>query len=142
MPLAGVFGRYFDAEGRAVGGSAVLRIREVSGERLELIRLRGTQASTEKEMASLRALLEASPTPVWIRNAEGKLVFVNGAYAAAVEAKDPAEAVARGLELLDQSARAEAAQALARGVTWRASSSGRHAGWRAGNAGVDGHRQA
>lgn len=120
MPLAGLAGRHFDAEGRAVGGSAVLRIREVSGDRLELIGLRERHAAAQNELAGLRALLDASPAPVWIRDAEGRLSFVNSAYASAVEAKDPADAIARGLELLEQPARTAAAQSLARGVIWRA----------------------
>jgi signal transduction histidine kinase len=120
LPLAGAAGRHFDAEGRAVGGSAVLRIREVSGDRLELIGLRERHTETERRLAGLHALLDVAPTPVWARDAKGRLVYVNSAYVSAVEAKDAADAVARGLELLDQSARSEAAQALARGVVWRA----------------------
>lgn len=120
MLVAGSAGRHFDAEGRAVGGSAVLRIREVSGDRLELIGLRERYEATERDLQGLRALLDASPTLVWVRDKAGKLAFVNKAYASAVEAKDPADAVARGLELLDQSARGEAAQARAKGLVWRA----------------------
>lgn len=120
LPLAGNAGRHFDAEGRAVGGSAVLRIREVSGDRLELIGLRERYAATQNELANLRNLLDVAPTPVWLRNAEGRIAFANKAYAVAVEAKDPADAVTRGLELLDQSARAAAAQAREKGVVWRA----------------------
>ena len=58
--------RYWVAhkEGRAVGGSAVLRIREVSGDRLELIGLRERHAATLSELSGLKALLEASPTPL------------------------------------------------------------------------------
>ncbi|WP_442756592.1 ATP-binding protein [Methylocystis sp. JAN1] len=120
LPLAGLAGRHFDAEGRAIGGSAVLRIREVSGDRLELIGLRERYVETEGRLAGLHALLDVSPTPVWARDAKGKLAYVNNAYVSAVEARDAADAIARGLELLDQSARAEAAQALAKGVVWRA----------------------
>ncbi len=120
LQLAGAGGRHYDVEGRAVGGSAVVRIREVSGDRLELIALRERHAETQKELACLRALLDAAPTPVWLRDATGRLSFVNSAYAAAVEAKNSADAVERGVELLDQSARSEAAKALARGAVWRA----------------------
>lgn len=120
LPLAGVAGRHFDAEGRAVGGSAVLRIREVSGDRLELIGLRDRYARIERELSGLHALLDVSPAPVWVRDGKGKLAYVNSAYVAAVEAKDAADALARGLELLDQSARSDAAQALAKGAVWRA----------------------
>lgn len=120
IPLASIAGRHFDAEGRAVGGSAVLRIREVSGDRLELIGLRQQHAEAQTDLDGLRAMLEALPAPVWIRDGEGRLVFVNSAYAQAVEAKDAADAITRGLELLDQSARAAASQSRTKGAVWRA----------------------
>lgn len=119
LALAGVAGRHFDADGRAIGGSAVLRIREVSGDRLELIGLRERYAAAQAELCGLRAMLEALPTPIWIRDVDGELVFVNSAYAQAVEAKNPADAIARRLELLDQSARAAAGQARAKNAVWR-----------------------
>ncbi|MBM3577382.1 MAG: PAS domain-containing protein [Alphaproteobacteria bacterium] len=119
LALGGVAGRHFDADGRAVGGSAVLRIREVSGDRLELIGLRERYAATQSELAGLRAMLKALPAPFWIRDDAGELVFVNDAYAQAVEAKNPEDAVARKLELLDQSARSAAEQARLKNSVWR-----------------------
>ena len=44
------------------------------------------------------------------RDQEGRLDFVNAAYASAVEARDATEAVERNLELLDKSARDDAAR--------------------------------
>lgn len=120
LQLAGLAERHFDAEGRAVGGSVVLRIREVSGDRLELIGLRERHAAALNELDGLRALLDSAPAPIWVRDAKGALAFVNNAYAAAVEAKGPADAIARGVELLDQAARAEAAASSAKGAVWRA----------------------
>jgi len=65
------------------------------------------------EVDSLRTLVEALPSPIWTRDENGALSFVNLAYARAVEAKDPADAVARGLELLDRPVREELARACA-----------------------------
>ncbi|RNJ51325.1 ATP-binding protein [Methylocystis hirsuta] len=119
LALAGVAGRHFDADGRAVGGSVVLRIREVSGDRLELIGLRERYAAAQSELSGLRAMLQALPAPFWIRDDAGELVFVNDAYAQAVEAKNPEDALARKLELLDQSARSAAEEARAKNSVWR-----------------------
>jgi signal transduction histidine kinase len=119
LPLLGLTGRHFDADGRAVGGTAVLRIREVSGDRLELIKLRERHALSVADAEGLRAMFEALPAPVWIRDAEGRLVYVNSAYARAVEAKDAADAIARQIELLDQSARASASAAREKKTVWR-----------------------
>ncbi len=120
LSLTGLGGRYFEAEGRAVGGSVVLRIREASGDRMELYSLRERHAETKRALDALRAVLDAAPTPVWLRDDAGRLAYLNAAYVAAVEAKDRDDALERAVELLDQSARAEAAAALARGATWRA----------------------
>src|SRR5262249_59329826 len=55
----------------------------------------------------MRALIAAMPAPVWARDDAGKLSFVNQAYARAVEVKDAAEAIARGIELFDHGGRGE-----------------------------------
>jgi len=57
------------------------------------------------EVDTLRAMLAAAPLPVWMRDASGRMVWVNAAYAAAVEAKDENDPVARERELLDTNAR-------------------------------------
>jgi signal transduction histidine kinase len=113
-------GRHFEAEGCAVGFSAVLRIREVSGDRLDLIAAKERCATLVSERDSLAALLDAAPTPVWIADPTGRLIFVNNAYVAAVEAQTSTEAIGKSLPLLDQTAREAAAAAIARGGVWRA----------------------
>ena len=55
----------------------------------------------------MRSLIEALPSPVWARDEAGKLIYVNAAYARAVEARDGAEAAQRGIELFDRNARAD-----------------------------------
>lgn len=122
--------RYYDAEGCVVGFNAVLRIREVSGDRLELINLRRRYDVIESELAGVRALLEAGPAPVWIRNAEGALTYVNAAYVSAVEAATPEEAIGKSAELLDPSDRDAAARARAEGALWRDSVTATVAGQR------------
>jgi signal transduction histidine kinase len=98
--------RLIEAEGQAIGGRAVLRLRNVSGIRQELGDLMLRHQRQVEQAAALRALVEAVDLPVWTRNAAGKLVFANRAYARAVDGRDAADAVARGLELFDRPARA------------------------------------
>jgi signal transduction histidine kinase len=103
-------GRPIEAEGRAIGGRAVLRLRDVSGIEQELLDLAARHDQLLSEVETMRALFEALPSPVWIRNGAEQLIFVNSAYARAVEAENPADAVKRRLELLDQAARADVAR--------------------------------
>ena len=110
MTLATSRNRHIEAEGRPIGGAAVLRLRDVTGSKLELVSLTERHERLERDFAELRDLLDAAPTPIWLRDNDGKIAFANRAYARAVEATDPADAVTRGLELLDSSARGEAAR--------------------------------
>jgi signal transduction histidine kinase len=111
-------GRPIEAEGRAIGGRAVLRLRDVSGIEQELLDLATRHDQLLSEVETMKALFESLPAPVWVRDNVGQLVFVNSAYARAVEAENTADAVARRLELLDQPARADVARARLAGETF------------------------
>jgi signal transduction histidine kinase len=106
-------GRPIEAEGRAVGGSAILRLRDVSGLERELIDLAARHDRSLSDLGTMTALLESLPAPVWARDDHGRLIFVNSAYARAVEAADATDAIGRELELLDSAARAELGRARA-----------------------------
>ncbi len=112
-------GRHLEAEGRAIGSRVVMRVRDVSGDRLELMRLRKVQAEQKAQLEILRGLLDLTAHPVWTRGPDGDLDWVNTAYARAVDAKSPQDATARGLELLDRPAREAAARARQAGNIWR-----------------------
>jgi signal transduction histidine kinase len=115
MALTTLSGRHVEAEGRAIGGRAVLRLKDTSGARRELAELAARYQRLLHEVETLQALVEALPSPIWARDGTGRLVFVNPAYARAVEAKDGAEAIERGLELLDRTARDDLNRAHADG---------------------------
>ena len=111
MAFTTLAGRPIEAQGRAIAGRAVLRLKDASGIKRELLALAGRHETLLNEVASLRALIERLPSPVWTRDAAGRLTFVNAAYARAVEAQDAADAVERNLELLDSAARDSIARA-------------------------------
>ena len=119
LPVATTTGRHLEIEGRAIGARAVLRIRDVSGDRLELTRLRDQHGRVMKEIDGLRQMLDAIPDPVWTRDPAGRLTWVNAAFARAVEARDADDAVVRGAELLDQQVRETAEATRRNGSIWR-----------------------
>ena len=106
-------GRPIEAQGRAVAGRAVLRLKDAGAAKRELLDLTARHAALVSEAASLRTLIERLPSPVWTRDAGGQLAFVNAAYAQAVDARDAADAVERSVELLDSTARENIAQSRA-----------------------------
>jgi signal transduction histidine kinase len=111
MTVTTLSGQPIEAQGRAIGGCAVLRLKDASGIKRELVELVSRYEKLSAEAGSLRALVEALPSPVWTRDALGGLSYVNAAYIRAVEAKNAADAVERHLELLDSVARENIAQA-------------------------------
>jgi signal transduction histidine kinase len=111
MTLTTLAGHPIEAQGRAIGGRAVLRLKDAGGVKRELVDLAARHDKLSTEVASLRVLVEALPSPVWTRDGMGHLTFVNAAYARAVEAKSSADAVERSLELLNAAALDNVAQA-------------------------------
>ncbi|HVY19234.1 MAG TPA: PAS-domain containing protein [Bauldia sp.] len=105
--------RLIEVRGRTVGGSAVARFRDLTGERLARAEIEARHDLLAAEIVAMRAMLAAAPMPIWLRDKKGALVWANAAYAAAVEAKDNTEAVAHGLELLDTNSRGVIAAAHA-----------------------------
>jgi signal transduction histidine kinase len=119
VAVASSRGRHFEIEGRAVAGRAVMRIRDVSGDRLQLVRLRESHTELLDELGAVRAMLDAIPHPVWTRDADGRLAWANSAYSRAVEAKDSIEVVSRSLELFDGDTREAAHTARVETGQWR-----------------------
>ncbi len=115
MTLTTSAGRPLEAEGRAVAGRAVLRLRDVSGIESELMDLAARHDRLRGDVETLKTLLNSLSSPVWGRDHAGRLIFVNAAYARAVSAEDPTDAVKRGLELLDRTARDDFARARTAG---------------------------
>jgi signal transduction histidine kinase len=110
MTLRTLSGRLIEATGRALGGRAVLRLRDVTGVQRDLNDMMALHAVLNAEAESLRTLIDALPAPAWMRDGSGHLTFVNAAYARAVDVKASADAVAGGLELLGHGARGDVAR--------------------------------
>ncbi len=105
--LTTLSGSPIEAEGHVVGGRAILRLKDVSGVKRELADLLARFQKQAEDTDALRTLVESLPSPIWARDEAGKLIYVNSAYARAVEARDGTEALQRGIELFDRAAREE-----------------------------------
>ncbi len=109
-------GAHLEADGRAAGTHAVLRLRDVATYKSDLVRMLDQHAELASELNAGRALLDAIPMPVWLRDHAGRIAWANSTYIAAVEAKTLADVKERQIELLEQSHRKAAAAALAKGL--------------------------
>ena len=105
-------GHAFEAMGRAIGGQAIVRIRELSGLAPGTGRNQLRHKALLEETEMLRGFAAAAPWPIWAKRAKGGLSYANAAYARATEAASVADAIDRDLELLDSADRGEMERAL------------------------------
>ena len=74
---------------------------------------------TEAALDALTHLIEAAPFPMWYRGPDLRLGLVNSAFVAAVQARDAADVITRGVELIEtrdeEGARVGAMRAIERG---------------------------
>ncbi len=115
LTLRSKAGAFVDVEGRPVTGRAVVRFREVTGERAQVLKLQAELERLGHDHAALTGLLSGLPQPAWLRRPDGRLSWCNAAYARAVEAASGEDAVLKGLELLDRGEREGAARARSEG---------------------------
>ncbi len=119
LTLKTLAGPHIEAEGRASGSGYYLKFRDLAGRRVELAELLRQQRIANEELASQKALLDALPMPVWFRDPEGRLFWVNRAYVSAVEASRSDDVIEQQRELLETRQRRASETALAAGETFR-----------------------
>jgi signal transduction histidine kinase len=89
------------AEGAAASGTVILWFIDATASEEALAGLRGQVERLDNALDAMSAIIEAAPIPMWHRSPDLRLTLVNSAYVVAVEARDAADAVARGLELVE-----------------------------------------
>jgi signal transduction histidine kinase len=99
-----------EVQGRVAPGHVAVRFLSLSPERRDHAELQLRHRRLESDHANLAGLVDALDMPAWLRAADGRLVWVNAAYAAAVEAADAAASVREGREFLGTAAREQVAQ--------------------------------
>src|ERR1700758_2464211 len=90
-----------EVSGRAIGGQAIVRIRELSGVRRELAETHQRHRALLEETEMLRGFAQAAPWPIWAKQADGRLQYTNNAYAKAADAANAHDAIERNVQLLD-----------------------------------------
>ena len=112
-------GGHVEADGRAAGGRAILRLRDVAGRKRDLARILDQHRQLVRDTLAGRTLLDALPMPAWLCGADGRLQWVNEAYVKAVEAGSETEVRERQIELLEMRQREAVGAALAKGIPYR-----------------------
>ena len=92
-------GDLLEADGRATGGQATLRLRPLAGERLNASETIYDSQKLAKQVERLSAILDSAPFPIWIRGKEGTLSWVNQAYVQATETEDSTKVISGNLTI-------------------------------------------
>lgn len=95
-------GELIEADGRTAGGMATLRLRPLTGEREDNTKLSGEVTRLKRQVAQLSTILDNAPLPIWLRNAQRKLVWSNQAYVKSVEANSITQVVQEAREIAPQ----------------------------------------
>ena len=105
-------GRAIEAMGRAIGGQAIVRIRELGGCAGSSPSPISATGRLLEETELLRDFAAAAPWPIWAKSVEGNLRYANAAYVRATEGASVADTIHRNLELLENDQRAEMSRVL------------------------------
>lgn len=98
-------GTLLDVNGRTSGSYAIARFFSLHGVQAERALLQTENRQLHEALALLRRLLDRLDQSVWTRDGQGRLDWINKAYAKAVEAADTIHALAEGRELFGTQAR-------------------------------------
>lgn len=108
----GAMSQPIEATGRTIGAFAVVRFLPLGGVREELTQLYSDHTRVISTIETMQRLCDGLTMPVWLRDHERKLVWVNRAYATAVEASGAAEVVERSIEFLNEQDRSTIAHSV------------------------------
>lgn len=103
-------GSLVEVHGRVSATTSVVRFVSLSEAQKAHARLKAEHDALSAEYDGIRGLIDALPMPFWLREADGRLRWVNAAYAGAVEAADPGQAVREAKEFLGTPVREAIAQ--------------------------------
>ncbi len=99
--------------GKTLGALALVRFSPLGGLREELALVKIEHERAMQTIETLQNLFDAAPLPLWLRGRDGALVWINSAFARAVDADGPDEAIERELEFLNAQDRAEISACVA-----------------------------
>ena len=115
LMLKTMAGADLEADGRSSGGRAILRLRDVTGYKRDIVKMMDRHRKLTTDFHASRALLNALPMPVWLKDEEGRIDWVNKAYVTAVDASNAVDVRDRQIELLESRQRSDLQRDLAQG---------------------------
>lgn len=106
-------GGVLEVRGTTSGSYALVKFCDLHGVQEEYSKLKVEHENLSRSFDQIEQLLGRIPVPVWLKNAEGRLSWVNTAYARSLEMTDPTAVVSANIDLFD----AEQRETISRGTT-------------------------
>jgi PAS domain-containing protein len=112
-------GTMLEVIGKTSGNRAIVRFLALTAYQAEAAAQEAATTAMREERDQLRRLLHEMEEPAWIRGEDGKLIWVNQAYATAVGQTDAAATLAAQAELLGSVTRRQIAETQLAGQAYR-----------------------
>ncbi len=100
-----VNGSLLDVHGRTSGGFAVACFQSLQGVQAERASLEAQNRELADRIELMRRLLDRIEQPAWLRDGNGRIEWVNRAYAQAVDMANASQVISEGRELFGAQAR-------------------------------------
>jgi len=100
-------GKYFNFEGKIIKNLVTLKITNVDHHHQNYSNLNIEYENLKIEAVGLRAMLDTLSHPMWIRERDGRLSWVNEQYAYAVDAEHTNDVISKQIEFIDANIRSE-----------------------------------
>lgn len=113
LMLVTLAGKHIEIDGRSAGPCLTLKVRDITGQRLDMARVGERHRLLDAQIGALKSLLDKFPEPVWLRGPDRNLTWVNRAYAEATEADAVTRAVQEQIDILAPEDRKAAEKGLA-----------------------------
>ncbi|WP_069094352.1 sensor histidine kinase [Methyloligella halotolerans] len=119
LMLATLAGKHIEIDGRAAGPCVTLKVRDITGQRLDMARVGDRHRLLDAQIGALKSLLDTLPEPAWLRGPDRNLTWVNQAYADATDANAATRVVQEQIDILPPNDRKAAEKSLARAGEFR-----------------------
>jgi hypothetical protein len=113
-------GFHVDVEGRIVSGEAMMQFCDINAQRQEMLKLSDDLENLKIEAIGLRAMLDTLSHPIWLRDRNGRMTWVNEPFVFAVDAESVADVIVKQIEFLDSSSLKQATTLLKLGEVFTA----------------------
>jgi signal transduction histidine kinase len=122
-PFQNVFqantGKYIEINGKIIDNTATIRIKNIDVQQRRYSELNNEFENLKVEIVGLRAMLNTLSHPIWLREQNGRLSWVNEQYAYAVDTMHTNDVISKQIEFLDSNLQNEVLNAIQKGEVFQ-----------------------